>query len=130
MSCFCFQKYILYLLRDLAKELGWDESKDDSHLTRQVLSLSHWSCCDQLCVRVFKNVLQEKSEIRNRLRHGIVNKRPTYFHLIVYCRYYRYLRVVVLGKVASYEDLLPERERQYTDRALEMFNDWLYGGKV
>jgi len=35
-----------------------------------------------------------------------------------------------MGKAASYEDVLPESEkRQYTDRALELFNDWLYKGK-
>ena len=36
----------------------------------------------------------------------------------------------MLGKVARYEDVLPESERQYTDRALKMFNDWLYGEKL
>lgn len=40
---FCFQKYILYLLRDIASELGWDETKSDPHLTRQVLSLAKLS---------------------------------------------------------------------------------------
>lgn len=39
MCCFCFQKYILYLLKDIASELGWNETKEDSHLKRQVLSL-------------------------------------------------------------------------------------------
>lgn len=39
MCCFCFQKYILYLLKDIASELGWNETKDDPHLKRQVLSL-------------------------------------------------------------------------------------------
>ena len=36
----------------------------------------------------------------------------------------------MLGKVASYEDVLPDGEkRQYTDKALNLFNDWLNGGK-
>ena len=39
MCCCFFQKYILYLLKDIANELGWDEAKNDPHLKRQVLSL-------------------------------------------------------------------------------------------
>ena len=39
MCCLCFQRYILYLLKDIASELGWNEAKDDPHLKRQVLSL-------------------------------------------------------------------------------------------
>lgn len=43
---------------------------------------------------------------------------------------YRYLRVAVLSKVANYEDVLPDSEkRQYTDKALDLFNDWLNRGK-
>ena len=36
----------------------------------------------------------------------------------------------MLSKVASYEDVLPDsKKRQYTDKALDLFNDWLNRGK-
>lgn len=35
----------------------------------------------------------------------------------------------MLDVVASYEDVLPKSEkRNYTDQALDLFNDWLYKG--